>query len=248
MSATRRLVLIHGFTERPSMWDKLIHPINDPTLAISTPSIPGHGALPEIPDELSAESYCRAIAEQLPHDDLPWIVVGHSMGGYLAATLARMFPERITALGFFHSKAGADNVAKIEDRKRAIVTAEHNKDLYLGTMLRNTFSEKTIERYREQLTQMIADAQQDISYSCVAAAHAVMIERADGVSTINNANYPVAYFLGTDDKSVSFESLQSELDEIKRAQITLIENVGHMGHIECFEEAAQWLKKLCAEN
>ncbi len=248
MSATRRLVLIHGFTERPAMWATLINQINDPTLAISTPTIPGHGALPEIPHELTAESYCKAIAEQLPHDDLPWIVVGHSMGGYLAATLARMFPDRIAALGFFHSKAGADNAAKIEDRKRAIATAEHNKDLYIGTMLRNTFSAKNIERFREPLTQMIADAQHDISYACIAAAHTVMIERADGVSNINNANYPVAYFLGTDDKSISFESLQSELDEMKRAQITLIENAGHMGHIECFEEAAEWLKNLCAEN
>lgn len=246
MSATRRLVLIHGFTERPSMWDNLIDTLHDPTLAISTPSIPGHGAHPEIPQELTAESYCNAIVAQLPHDDLPWIVVGHSMGGYLAATMAFMFPHRMETLGFFHSKASADNTSKIEDRKRAIVTAEHNKDLYLGTMLRNTFSEKNTERYSTQLSQMIADAQHDITYACIAAAHTVMIERRDQVQAIKNANYPVAYFLGTDDKSVSYDSLHDELAEMKRAKVTLIENAGHMGHIECFEEAAQWLSAVCA--
>jgi len=248
MSFTRRLVLIHGFTERPTMWNHLLNTLHDPTLAISTPSIPGHGAVMEIPEELTAENYCRAIANQLPQDDLPSIVVGHSMGGYLAATLACMFPNRIASLGFFHSKAGADSASKIEDRKRAIATAQHNKDLYLGTMLRNTFSEKNTERFREQLAQMIADAQQDISYACIAAAHTVMIERTDQVSTIIKANYAISYFLGTDDKSVSYESLQSELSAIKRAKVTLIENAGHMGHIECFEEASKWLRALCEEN
>ena len=140
MSAVRRLVLIHGFTERPNMWEDMLTGWSDDTLVISTPSIPGHGNHPEIPVIRTAESYCEALLQQIPDDKLPLIVVGHSMGGYLASTLVRMVPDRIQALGFFHSKAGTDSSEKIEDRKRAKATAAQNKDLYLATMLRNRVS------------------------------------------------------------------------------------------------------------
>jgi pimeloyl-ACP methyl ester carboxylesterase len=244
MSATRRLVLIHGFTERPSMWDSLISELNDDSIAISTPSIPGHGSHPEIPYNRTAQTYCQAIIDQLPAADLPWIVVGHSMGGYLASTLVTMAPQRIAALGFFHSKAGADNATKIEDRKRAIEAAKQNRALYLGTMLRNTLAECNMERCSEALSDMISAAQHDISSACIEAAHTVMIQRPDNVEHLRRAAYPVYYFLGRNDKSIPLDQLGDELKSLSNAQITIAENTGHMGQIEAPREALNWIKQV----
>lgn len=242
----RRLVLIHGFTERPSMWNSLIDGMNDDTLAISTPSIPGHGNHPEIPENPTTQSYCNAIMAQIPNDDLPWIIVGHSMGGYLASSLVTMVPERIHSLGLFHSKAGADDDAKRDDRRRAIAAASKNKDLYLATMLRNTLADENVERLRDELNTMIENAQQDISSECIAAAQRVMIDRPDNISFLQQAAFAIHYLLGKQDKSIPFEIAQREVESLPKATVHVLEKTGHMGQIENLREAADWLRRLCA--
>jgi len=245
MIATRRLILIHGFTERPSMWNDLTARLAHDDLAISTPSIPGHGDQPHILQERTAKAYCEAIISQIPRDSLPWIVIGHSMGGYLASSLVALAPNRIHALGFFHSKAGADDQQKIDDRKRAIAAAAQNRDLYLATMLRNTLAEKSLSLYADELTHMIECAKADISTDCIAASHEVMIERPDNTAILSKATFPIYYFLGSEDKSIPYEQVKHEIHALPGAHVTLIENVGHMGHIECEVEALNWLKSVC---
>ncbi len=246
MSANRRLVLIHGFTERPSMWNSLTDGLNDASLAISTPSIPGHGNHPEIPSVHTTEAYCEAIVRQIPMDNLPWIVVGHSMGGYLASSIVTMFPHRIKALGLFHSKAAADDEVKKEDRRRAILAASQNKDIYLATMLRNTLAEENVARLGSETNAMIEAAKQDISVECIEAAHQVMIERPDNVEFLTKASFDIHYFLGMEDKSIPYQVAQQELIKIPRASVVSLEKVGHMGQLECPSEARSWLKHVCA--
>jgi len=243
--AARRLILIHGFTERPSMWDELIAGLDIPDLLVSTPSIPGHGECPNIPAQHTSKAYCDALLKQLPQDDLPWIVVGHSMGGYLAAQLVQHVPERIRALGFFHSKAGADHAEKKEDRRRAIAIAQSDKNLYLVTMLRNTLAERNVELMHDQLSLMIEAAKNDITYECIVASHEVMIERPDAIAFLQSVNFPIHYFLGMEDKSIPYQQLTHELNSLPRATVQIVENAGHMGQIECKDIATQWLRKMC---
>ena len=248
MSAARRLVLIHGFTERPNMWEDMLNGWSDDTLVISTPSIPGHGNHPEIPVIRTAESYCEALLQQIPDDKLPLIVVGHSMGGYLASTLVRMVPDRIQTLGFFHSKAGTDSPEKIEDRKRAKATAAQNKDLYLATMLRNTLAEDNQTRLWKELETMIEQAKHDISVACIEAAQEVMIQRPNNIGFLSTAAFPIHYFLGKQDKSIVYELMNEELLALPGASLHTAESAGHMGHIECRTQAIEWLKRVCAFN
>jgi pimeloyl-ACP methyl ester carboxylesterase len=247
MSYSCRLVLIHGFTERPSMWDELVSELHDSAIAISTPSLPGHGDHADLSVDRTAVAYCNAIINQIPDDGLPWIVIGHSMGGYLASSLVQMVGERIAALGFFHSKAGADDERKIEDRRRAIEAAAQNRELYLSTMLRNTMSDSNADLLRHPLQKMIDTAKQDITVDCIRASHEVMIERPDNIGFLKHAHFPVFYFAGSEDKSIPLNQLREEWEKLPASRITIVENTGHMGHIEAKAEALQWLKDVCSE-
>jgi pimeloyl-ACP methyl ester carboxylesterase len=186
--------------------------------------------------------------QQIPDDNLPLIVVGHSMGGYLASTLVRMVPDRIQALGFFHSKAGTDSPEKIEDRKRAMATAAQNKDLYLATMLRNTLAEDNQTHLRKELETMIGQAKHDISLACIQAAQEVMIQRPNNIDFLSTAAFPIHYFLGKQDKSIVYELMNEELLALPGASLHTAESAGHMGHIECRTDAIEWLKRVCAFN
>ena len=242
---TCRLVLIHGFTESPSMWNEIIAELDVPHTEICTPSIPGHGNHLSIPAAHTAKSYCEKLLGQLPDDELPCIIVGHSMGGYLTAHLVQLIPQRVKAIGFFHSKAGSDDAQKIEDRMRTIQAAAHNKDLYLASMLRNTLAECNVERLEYELSRMIETAKRDISYECISAAQHVMIERSDAVDYLSRAHFPIYYFLGTEDKSIPFENMKAELDSLPNAIIDVAESTGHMGQMECKSKAISWLRKIC---
>jgi pimeloyl-ACP methyl ester carboxylesterase len=156
-----------------------------------------------------------------------------------------MVPERIHALGFFHSKAGADNASKIDDRKRAMAAASQSKDLYLATMLRNTLAEGHVAQFQHELNDMIEAAQHDITSDCIVAAHSVMIERPDNVEYLKNVAFPLYYFLGMQDKSIPYEQIKPELESLPEAHIQIIENAGHMGQIECKSDAVEWIRSMC---
>jgi pimeloyl-ACP methyl ester carboxylesterase len=213
------------------MWNELIAELDVPHIEICTPSIPGHSNHLSIPTSHTAKSYCEKLLEQLPDDEIPCIIVGHSMGGYLAAHLVQLIPHRVKAIGFFNSKAGSDDAQKIEDRKRAIQAASQNKDLYLASMLRNTLAECNVDRLEYELSLIIETAKRDISFECIYAAQHVMIERY--------------YFLGTEDKSIPYVKMKGELDSLPKAIVDVAVNTGHMGQIECKREAVSWLRKIC---
>jgi hypothetical protein len=161
------------------------------------------------------------------------------------AQLVQLIPHRVKAIGFFHSKAGSDDAQKIEDRKRAILAAAQNKDLYLASMLRNTLAEGNMNRFQNELALMIESAKKDITYECISAAQHVMIGRRDAISYLSSAQFPIYYFLGLEDKSIPYANMKYELTTLPNAIIELAENTGHMGHVECKSAAIAWLRKIC---
>jgi pimeloyl-ACP methyl ester carboxylesterase len=167
------------------------------------------------------------------------------MGGYLAATLVQLIPQRVKAIGFFHSKAGSDDAQKLEDRKRAIEAANQNKDLYLAGMLRNTLAECNVQRLQNELSLIIETAKREISYECISAAQQVMIERKDAINYLSKGHFSIYYFLGLEDKSIPYANMKTELDSLPNAVIHLVENTGHMGQLEYKTEAITWLRKIC---
>jgi len=176
---------------------------------------------------------------------LPLFPVMDHTRKYRAIILPKHIVKLSSNLGFFHSKAGADNIQKIEDRKRAIAAASQNKDLYLGTMLRNTLAEDSLGLFEHRLNLLIESAKEDISAECITAAHEVMIERPDNIRLLAEARFPVYYFLGLKDKSIPYDQIKSEIESVPSANVVVAENTGHMGHIESREAAIQWLAEVC---
>jgi 2-succinyl-6-hydroxy-2,4-cyclohexadiene-1-carboxylate synthase len=86
------VVFLHGFLGHPSDWDRVIAHLPDiPTITIE---LPGHGNSP------FAQEFSFPLPSQTFH------LVGYSMGGRLALSYAKKFPERIASLTILSAHPG----------------------------------------------------------------------------------------------------------------------------------------------
>jgi len=77
------ILLLHGLGATGAVWDGLTELLDDEWLA---PDLPGHGGSARL-HRYSFGGMAAAIADQLPVAG-PFVVVGHSLGGVVALTLA----------------------------------------------------------------------------------------------------------------------------------------------------------------
>lgn len=207
--------------------------------------LPGHHKDYELPDHYTISSFADHILSQIHFSiDDTLLLIGHSMGGYIAADIAARFPAQTNGLVLFHSKVSNDSEDKKIDRARAIELSQSNTPLYISTMLRNTFSPENVSRLKPELDEMIYSAQQRISHECIKACHTAMMHREDRLTALENADIRRYYFLGSDDNSIPYAGLQTELKNVPTKNIWLENSCGHMGHIEAPESSRRFFELL----
>jgi pimeloyl-ACP methyl ester carboxylesterase len=98
MTAARRtIVFLHGTRLTGAEWAVQVADLSD-EFACLTPDLPGHGSAEDVPFtvEGAAERVADLIAREAP--DGRAILVGLSLGGYVAMAVAARWPERVAGL------------------------------------------------------------------------------------------------------------------------------------------------------
>ena len=221
------------------MWKEIL-PSHLP-FSIFTPQLAGHGNNHSLATP-SIEYFAEHILQQIePEDSDEYIWMGHSMGGYVAADLAKTFPDKTKALAFFHSTADADNDLKKQDRLRAIEAAERHKELYATNLIDGLFHSADEHRLaiNEQLEKIGSMSAEGIVQSLRA-----MRERESSITFLETAKFPIHYFSGANDKVLSIEKMKAEWSVLTQAKVTIIPGIGHMGHIENISAAKSFLEEV----
>jgi predicted alpha/beta hydrolase family esterase len=78
------------------------------------------------------------------------ILVGHSMGGYVALAFAELYPEYVKGLALLNSTARADSEERKQNRDRAIKAVKHSFINFISLSIANLF-----EGNRERLVDEI---------------------------------------------------------------------------------------------
>lgn len=234
-----KIIAIHGFLGNHEMWKEIL-PSHLP-FSIFTPQLAGHGNNHSLATP-SIEYFAEHILQQIePEDADEYIWMGHSMGGYVAAYLAKTFPDKTKALAFFHSTADADNDLKKQDRHRAIEAAEKHKELYATNLIDGLFHSADEHRLaiNEQLEKIGSMSAEGIVQSIRA-----MRERESSITFLETAKFPIHYFSGANDKVLSIEKMKAEWSVLTQAKVTIIPGIGHMGHIENISAAKSFLEEV----
>jgi len=234
-----KVIAIHGFLGNNEMWKEIL-PSHFP-FSFYTPQLAGHGnnqtlAAPSI------DQFAEHILQQIdPQASDEYIWIGHSMGGYVAAQLAKNFSNQTKGFVFFHSTADADSELKKQDRLRAIEAAEKHKALYAANLIDGLFHEP--DKHRESINEQLKKIEEMTAESTVQSLIA-MRERESSITFLQSAEFPLHYFAGANDKVLSLEKMQSEWSVLPKAKITVVPEIGHMGHIENIPTAKKFLEEV----
>ena len=102
------MVLLHGFPLSSAIWHEQQQQLSD-RFRVITPDLRGHGRSPAPSGVYEMDLLARDVLALLDALHITKaVIMGHSMGGYVALAAWKLAPERFLALGLIASQAGAD--------------------------------------------------------------------------------------------------------------------------------------------
>jgi pimeloyl-ACP methyl ester carboxylesterase len=210
------LLLVPGFMADETLWRDLEAPL--------APFAPLHHA--DLRHDSSIEAMARRALESAPPS---FLLVGFSMGGYVARDIARLAPERVRALVLIATSTRPDTPA-MRQRKGAIGKAAPSvafsglSRTAVATSLhpKDRDNDPLIERVRAMGMRLGGEVFRRQS----------MLERPGDLARLNEIRCPTLVVAAGQDQLRSLEEARELQAGIPGATLEVIEDTGHMIPIE----------------
>ncbi len=235
-----RYLLLHAFPFDSSLWDDVAAVLREAGHEVIAPDLPGFGAAPLLAADPDVDRMVDAILPAL--DDEPAVIVGCSMGGYVALGLARRHPGLVAALALVDTKATADPPAAREGRERVATLAESGGDWSAG-MISGLLGE-TSRAGRPDVVRRVETVLARASSATVAWAQRAMAMRPDSLDVVSELDAPVLVVMGEEDTMSPLPEQEFILATAARGRLVTIAESGHLTPIEAPAEVAAALLTL----
>lgn len=225
------ILLIHGFPECSHIFDRQIADLQKEYYII-VPDLPGVGQS-DYNDKLNTVEdfatclYDILIAEQVKK----CVVMGHSMGGYIALAMAEKFPILIEGIGLIHSTAFADSEEKKEKRVKSItLMRKYGGAKFVEKAIAPLFSEKNRIAFQSEI-ETLTNTAKGFDTNGLIRFYEIMIQRPDRTK-IFKLNIPFFFFIGKEDQSAPLSDLQKQFILPNVSSICIVNEIAHMGMLE----------------
>ncbi|MBL0885790.1 alpha/beta fold hydrolase [Myceligenerans indicum] len=242
------LVLLHGFPLDVRMWSACAMALPPGIRAIGV-DLPGAGH-----SDLDGARPALEHSAECVHDTLRGmgvgnaIVVGLSLGGYVALALADLYPDFVSGLGLVDTKSVADTDEVRAKRRRIANAVEESQtvDAVLG-MPAVLLSEVSAAE-RRNLFPVLESWIRSQSPAGVAWTQRAMAARPDRTAVLEKFDLPVAVVVGAQDVLSPRDEAEHMAAAARTAgadvTLTEIPGVGHMAPVEDPQAVADALADL----
>jgi pimeloyl-ACP methyl ester carboxylesterase len=241
------VVLIHGFGEDSTVWNKQIESLKNKFQFI-VPDLPGSGKS-EMIDDMSVEGMAWVIKQIIDIElELSKItIIGHSMGGYITLAFADKYAEYLSAFGLFHSTAYADNEEKKSVRRKGIeFINESGAFEFLKKAVPNLFSPNSKKQFPGLIEGFISSLR-NFSPKALVSYYEAMIQRPDRSAVLKNASVPVLFIMGEFDNAVPLQDGLEQCHLPEKSYIHILHQSGHMGMLEEPDTSRRMLENFLLE-
>ena len=235
------VVLLHGFLENKTMWDAYVTELSKRNRII-TIDLLGHGKTESLGYIQTMEENADVVHEVLSKLRIrKAILVGHSMGGYVALAFAELYPENMKGLVLLNSTSKEDSPERKKNRDRAIKAVKKDYETFIRLSIANLFSEENREILIKEIEAVKIQALQTPLQGIVASLEGMKV-RKDREFLLHTTTYPKLLILGKKDPVLNYEE---NLEQIKGTDVELITfEDGHMSSIENQAELLTVLAKF----
>ena len=239
------IVLLHGFLENQSMWDNYIATFLKKNRVV-TIDLLGHGATECLGYVHTMEDNADAVHAVLSELRIRKVIlVGHSMGGYVALAFAELYPEYVKGLVLLNSTATADSKERKVNRDRAIRAVKQSFVNFISLSISNLFSEGNRERLATEIEIVKNKALKTQLQGVVASLEGMKI-RNDREVLLHLTTFPKLLVLGEKDPVLPHNETKQQVENTEVELVVFPD--GHMSHIENKEELTavllQFFKKI----
>lgn len=239
----RVVVLLHGYLGAKEIWQQTIADLSKSYRVIAI-DLPGHGKTDSFGYVHSMELMAKCVKKVMDTLRLKkYVIIGHSMGGYVALAFAELFPESLKGLCLMHSTAWSDSDEKKKDRNRAIKLVKADKRVYTKATIKNLFATKNL-KYLKNEVAFATQIAQGISKPSAVAALEGMKDRPNRDIILGLAEYPVMMVIGELDNILPYLGLLEQSETIRHKHVLLLEHDGHMGFLESPRVVNKALRKF----
>jgi pimeloyl-ACP methyl ester carboxylesterase len=226
------VMLVHGFTEDRRIWDSLLSGMENKYQWI-IPDLPGSGDSNYNSSLNCIADFAECVGAIMENENIPELVlIGHSMGGYISLAFAEKYPEKITALGLFHSSSYPDSREKKESRDKNIrFIQNHDPSLFVEQSIPGLFSDSFKAEQPEEIRKLIHRYANFKQESLVQYLD-VMKNRPPTTGVLASITKPVLFIMGEEDKAVPIKDSLEQCHLPRISYIHILTRTAHMGMIE----------------
>lgn len=228
------VLFVHGFPFHSGMWEEQLARLPRRWRLIA-PDLRGFGKTElggkagPLGMDLLADDLARLL-DSLAIDRA--VVVGLSMGGYIAFQLWAWHPQRVRALVLCNTRAGPDTEAGRRGRQElAERVREQGTKAVVETLLPKLTSERT-QRERPEVVERVREMMESTPPETIAAASLGMAERPDSTELLPTIEVPTLVVAGGEDAVASLAEAELMAKEIPDARLVVIEGTGHLTPME----------------
>jgi 3-oxoadipate enol-lactonase len=240
------IVLLHAFPLNGRMFEPQMEAFSEGRRVVA-PDYPGFGRSPRTPAQPDVRYYAEGVRGLLDRLGLERVVLlGVSMGGYVAFGCMRLFPERVSGLVLANTRPDPDSEEIRENRKNMVRrVADEGVEVLLELQMQRLLARDTLEKNGavvEKVRAMILEG----SPNGVVAALGAMRERPDSTPLLGDIEVPTLVIGGEEDGISSPEVMGAMAEKIPGSRHVTLPRAGHLSNMEAPEGFNAALKEFLA--
>ncbi|MGC4022702.1 MAG: alpha/beta hydrolase [Cyclobacteriaceae bacterium] len=226
---------MHGFCETHEIWNGFAEKLTE-KFEVFTIDLPGFGGSPLSLQSFKIKDIAKIILDWMTEKKiLQPVIVGHSLGGYVALEMAKRNPEILKSIVLFQSTAFPDSDERKANRNKVIEFVKtHGTDPFIDTFVPGLFLDK-----KHPAIPSVDFIARKTSKETVLAYTSAMRDRESSIDFLKNLKKPILILGGENDTAVPPDAIREMGKIAKHATVHLFKDTGHMAMFECPTQACE---------
>lgn len=225
------VLFIHGFGETYHVWSNQIEVLKNNYQVIAC-NLPGTSSSEKhLNTSITLQDMSKCIKQLMTSEHIEkFVLLGHSMGGYVSLAYQHLYPNDLIGLGMIHSTSFADTEQKINARKKSI---SFIKTQGAEPFLKQSFPELFHDKIKNRTTiESLLYHSKTIPLSTLCGYYEAIMQRPNRINSLKNINIPVLFIAGQHDTLIPLEESLIQCHLPSRSFLKILEHSSHLGMLE----------------